>query len=145
MPMCEFGEAVLVGDAIFLALQRAQIMIVRRLSDAGEIGAVRSRDQHQRAIVRRVLRQKHGHRQRAHARHPVLDMPGLEIAVPVEFLAPEAGLIVEPRLVDVDVVTEQKARDIRKPRIGREAGPEGFDAYVEVKSIGLPRGLDFPF
>ncbi|MCD2197675.1 aldehyde dehydrogenase [Actinomycetospora endophytica] len=25
--------------------------------------------------------------------------------------------------------------------IGREAGPEGFDAYVELKSIGLPRDL----
>ncbi|MHB9848819.1 aldehyde dehydrogenase [Streptomyces krungchingensis] len=26
--------------------------------------------------------------------------------------------------------------------IGREAGLEGFDAYVELKSIGLPQGLD---
>jgi acyl-CoA reductase-like NAD-dependent aldehyde dehydrogenase len=26
--------------------------------------------------------------------------------------------------------------------IGREAGPEGFDAYVELKSIGLPPGFD---
>jgi betaine-aldehyde dehydrogenase len=26
--------------------------------------------------------------------------------------------------------------------IGREAGPEGFDAYVEIKSIGLPAGFD---
>ncbi|MHC1562480.1 aldehyde dehydrogenase [Actinomycetospora sp. C-140] len=25
--------------------------------------------------------------------------------------------------------------------IGREAGPEGFDAYVELKSVGLPRDL----
>jgi acyl-CoA reductase-like NAD-dependent aldehyde dehydrogenase len=25
--------------------------------------------------------------------------------------------------------------------IGREAGPEGFDAYVETKSIGLPQGF----
>jgi aldehyde dehydrogenase (NAD+) len=25
--------------------------------------------------------------------------------------------------------------------IGREAGPEGFDAYVELKSIGIPAGL----
>jgi aldehyde dehydrogenase (NAD+) len=25
--------------------------------------------------------------------------------------------------------------------IGREAGPEGFDAYVEPKSIGMPAGL----
>ncbi|MGW4561252.1 aldehyde dehydrogenase [Streptomyces sp. NPDC004561] len=28
--------------------------------------------------------------------------------------------------------------------IGREAGLEGFDAYVELKSIGLPQGLDVP-
>jgi len=28
----------------------------------------------------------------------------------------------------------------KKSGIGREAGPEGFDAYVEVKSIGVPRG-----
>jgi aldehyde dehydrogenase (NAD+) len=28
--------------------------------------------------------------------------------------------------------------------IGREAGPEGFDAYVELKSIGLPAGFDAP-
>jgi acyl-CoA reductase-like NAD-dependent aldehyde dehydrogenase len=27
--------------------------------------------------------------------------------------------------------------------IGREAGPEGFDAYVELKSIGLPAGFEF--
>jgi len=25
--------------------------------------------------------------------------------------------------------------------IGREAGPEGFDAYVEIKSVGLPHGF----
>jgi aldehyde dehydrogenase (NAD+) len=25
--------------------------------------------------------------------------------------------------------------------IGREAGPEGFDAYVEIKSVGLPQGF----
>ncbi|TCK25776.1 aldehyde dehydrogenase [Pseudonocardia endophytica] len=25
--------------------------------------------------------------------------------------------------------------------IGREAGPEGFDAYVEIKSVGLPKGF----
>ena len=29
----------------------------------------------------------------------------------------------------------------KRSGIGREAGPEGFDAYVELKSIGLP--LDF--
>ncbi|MFG2813636.1 aldehyde dehydrogenase [Streptomyces sp. NPDC048410] len=28
--------------------------------------------------------------------------------------------------------------------IGREAGLEGFDAYVELKSIGLPQGFDVP-
>jgi betaine-aldehyde dehydrogenase len=27
----------------------------------------------------------------------------------------------------------------KKSGIGREAGPEGFEAYVEIKSIGLPR------
>ena len=27
----------------------------------------------------------------------------------------------------------------KKSGIGREAGPEGFDAYVEIKSIGVPR------
>jgi aldehyde dehydrogenase (NAD+) len=28
--------------------------------------------------------------------------------------------------------------------IGRENGPEGFDAYVELKSIGLPQGFAAP-
>lgn len=29
----------------------------------------------------------------------------------------------------------------KKSGIGREAGLEGFDAYVEIKSIGLPKDL----
>jgi aldehyde dehydrogenase (NAD+) len=28
---------------------------------------------------------------------------------------------------------------VKESGIGREAGPEGFDAFVEPKSIGLPR------
>src|SRR3546814_1800722 len=47
-------------------------------------------------------------------------MPGLEIAVPIEFAALEAGFIVEPRLVDIDLVAEQEARDIGQPRVGGE-------------------------
>ncbi|HRY23631.1 MAG TPA: aldehyde dehydrogenase [Geminicoccaceae bacterium] len=30
---------------------------------------------------------------------------------------------------------------VKMSGIGREAGPEGFDAYVDIKSIGLPAGL----
>src|SRR3546814_4890420 len=47
-------------------------------------------------------------------------MPGLEIAVPIEFAALEAGFIVGPRLVDIDLVAEQEARDIGQPRVGGE-------------------------
>lgn len=39
-----------------------------------------------------VLRDQNGHGQRPHPRHAVFDMPGLEIAVPIKFLALKTGL-----------------------------------------------------
>ncbi len=47
----QFGQAVLVGHAIFLLLQRHLVMVFRRLADAGQKQAVRPGDQHQRAVV----------------------------------------------------------------------------------------------
>src|SRR3546814_12223795 len=46
----ELGEALLVGHAIFLFLERAQIMIVGGFAEARQIGAVRSRNDNQRPV-----------------------------------------------------------------------------------------------
>src|SRR3546814_14180311 len=42
--------------------------------------------------------------------------------VPIEFLALEAGFVVQARLVDIDPIAEQEARDLGEPRVRREAG-----------------------
>ena len=69
---------------------------------------------------------------RPHARHAILDVPGLEIGVPVELLALEAGLVVEPRLMDVDVVAEQEPRHAGQPRVGGQA-PDHAALVVDLE------------
>ena len=96
-------------------------MIVGRFPDAGEECLVAAGNQHQRAVIGRVVRQQHRHGQRAHARHAVFHMPGFKIAVPEKFLAGEAGLIVEARLVNVDAITQQELRDAGQTAVGGQA------------------------
>src|SRR3546814_17647539 len=51
----------------------------------------------------------------------VFDMPGLEIAVPIKFLALETRFIIEARLVDINRVVQQEPRDVGEPRVGGAA------------------------
>jgi hypothetical protein len=44
-------------------------------------------------------------------------MPGLEIRMPVELLAGEPRLVVQTRLMDVELVTEQEADNTGDARI----------------------------
>ena len=61
---------------------------------------------------------------------------------------PERGLAVARRIrtgtVEINgnpVGFHAPIGGFKSSGIGREAGPEGFDAYVEIKSVGLPRGF----
>ncbi len=65
-----------------------------------------------------------------HAVHPlrpgtlyVLDVPGLEVRVPVEVLALEPRLEVDPGLVDVDLAAEDLFRGAAQPLVVRELLP----------------------
>src|SRR3546814_15690494 len=78
----------------------ALVMVFGRGADAGYEGAVGARHHHQRPVGLEVVGQRHRDAERAHAWHAVLDVPGLELGLPVEFLGAEARLVVQARLAD---------------------------------------------
>src|SRR5690606_9965623 len=75
----------------------------------------------ERSVVLGVLRQRDRHAERTHARHAVFHVPRLEVRVPVELLPEESRLVVETRLMDVDLVAEEVASDPGETLVGREA------------------------
>lgn len=110
-------------------------MIVRRFPYMGYEMAMRAGYQHQRAIEFVVVGQQHRAAQRAHGRHSVFAVPGLEIGVPVEFLALESGLVVDARLVDVDFAAEDFARNVQHARIAHQVGKQAVQAmHIENRA-----------
>src|SRR3546814_2051739 len=92
----------------------SDLMVFGRGADAGYEGAVGARHHHQRPVGLEVVGQRHRDAERAHAWHAVLDVPGLEVGVPVEFLGAEARLVVQARLAGVDLVAEKLPGQDRK-------------------------------
>ena len=51
-------------------------------------------------------------------------MPGFEIRVPEELPAAKARLVVQSRLIDIDVIIKQEASDIDQTRISSQFGKQ---------------------
>src|SRR3546814_9320191 len=91
----ELSETILVRHTIFRLRERYFVMVVRSVAYAGQKDPMRTRDHHQWPVIRRVFRQQDGHGECSHPGHAVFHMPGVEIGMPVEFLALEARFIIE--------------------------------------------------
>src|SRR5690554_2758649 len=78
---------------------------------------MRARNQHQGAIELAIVGENDRATQRAHARHTILAMPGLEVGVPIKTFALEARLIVDSRLVDINPLPQQLLHHSQQARI----------------------------
>ena len=96
---------------------------------------VRARNQHQRAVELVVVGEHDRRADGAHARHAVLGVPGLEVRVPVEAGALEAVLVVDARLMDIDITAQQLAHHAENTRVARELGETARNAvHVEHRT-----------
>src|SRR5712691_7901585 len=75
------------------------------------------RDDHQRAIDRHHLVEKHRDVHRPRLRHAVIARPGAVVLVPLPYLALERRFGVDLELVDVDPFAEQLLQRIDQPRM----------------------------
>ena len=82
---------------------------------------------HQGPVERIVLRQRDRNANRAHPRHPVLDVPSLEVGMPVELLSHESRLEIGSRLVDVDLTAKDLASDIEQANISGQPLEDGAE------------------
>ena len=110
------------GHADLLLFQAGLVVVVRRFALTCDKATVRTGDQHQGTVQRRIVGQQDRGRHRPHPRHPVLGMPGFEIGMPIELFAGEARLIVQPALVQVNLVAQQESRGIGQPVIAGQPG-----------------------
>ena len=93
------------------------MVVIRRLAQAVHEDFMRAGDQHQRTIEVVIVGQDDRGADRAHLRHAILGVPGLEVRVPVEALALEARLVVDARLVEIDIAPQDLARAIDQARV----------------------------
>ncbi len=111
------GQTGGVRHPEILALEGFLVVVLRRATDAGDKILLGTRNQHQRAVELVVVGHHDGTTEAAHARHAILAVPGFEIGMPVEPLAFETGLVVDPRLVNVDLAVQQLTHDVEKVSI----------------------------
>ena len=105
-PSTRWGQGFAAGHAVFLFGEGFLVVLRWGLPNAANVELVRAGNEHERAVVLGVFGQEHRGAQGAHDRHPVLDMPGLEIRVPEELATIEGRLEVDARLMDVHIAVE---------------------------------------
>src|SRR5699024_2165391 len=102
---------------------------------AARVGLVRSGDQHEATVVWVVVGQRDRQAHRAGDRHAVFGVPGLEVRVPVETVSDEAGHVVDPALVDVDVGSENGTSGVEHARISGQFSDHVRDlVYLEDRT-----------
>src|SRR5690625_1869113 len=135
-------QADVVGYSHILALERLLVVIRWRTPYAGHKAFMRTGNQHQEAIEFTVVGKNDGAAQRAHARHAIFTMPSLEVRMPVEPLALEARLIVDPRLVNINSLSQQLFHHRQQARVpGQAAEALGNFVNTENGANFLPTGL----
>src|SRR5699024_7660768 len=114
------GDGLLGGHADLLLLERGLVVVLGGLPQARHEGAVRAGHHHEPAVVGEVRRERDRAAHRAGRGHAVLRVPGLEVGVPVEAAALEAGHVVDAGLVQVHVRAEQLAGTVQQARVAGE-------------------------
>src|SRR5690606_6528078 len=85
-------QAEWVRHSVLLPAQRLLVMFFWRFSYARNEVFVRARNDHERTILGDVVGKQHRTAERTHPRHAILDVPGLEVGMPVELFPLEAWL-----------------------------------------------------
>ena len=113
-------QSFLRRHAVLLPLQRLQKVLLGCPAGAADIDFMGARDQHQRAVEFVAFRQKQRNTQCPHPWHPVFHMPRFKIRVPEELPAVQWRLVVDSRLMNVHLCSQQLANAGQNPVIGKQ-------------------------
>lgn len=93
---------------------------------------MRPRNHHNWTITYVIFRQGDGYAEGTHAWHPIFYVPGFEIGMPVEFLAPKTRLVIQATLMKIDIAIQQKINNALQAKIVHHIPKQGAKAlYVE--------------